>query len=63
MLSKFIRESDKRFEEILGKEMEGILIMSSKQRFDMCEKMLSKNGKLKSFLHSEFSRLWEEFNN
>lgn len=42
----------KKFEDVIRKEMSGILLMSSEQRFDMCENILNKNGKVMSFLLS-----------
>ena len=46
------KEIEAEFRKIISKEMEGILVMDSRERFDMCEKILNENGKVISFIHS-----------
>ena len=40
----------KEFDRVFGEEAEGILMMTSGQRFDLCERIMSKEGKIKSFI-------------
>lgn len=51
---------EKQIDEILGREMEGILLMNSEQRFEMTERLLSKEGLLKSFIRSSHLSLLEK---
>lgn len=48
------------FEEVISKELEGILVANNKERFDMCERILSNEGTTKSFLRSAIETAFKE---